>query len=139
MGGSFSIKNKDKLLETLLSLGEGYRPLLRWVEIPFPSASGLTALGQYLGSPMEGAWGGTAERLLIPLLSQAPLLDSAIISNCPDVFAEFRVKPFWLLWRGGCDHLGVGDFYSRCYGHTNTVTVLLHANGNRFGGFVPVK
>jgi hypothetical protein len=59
--GSFSVKSEDELLERLLSLGEEYRPLLRWVEMRFLSASGLAALAAHLGSPTEWAWGGFAD------------------------------------------------------------------------------
>jgi hypothetical protein len=137
-GGSFSVKSEDELLERFLSLGEEYRPLLRWVEMGFLSASGLAALVEHLGSLVEWAWGGIADRLPA-LVVPAPVLDSVIISDFPDIFAEFRVKRFSLLWRSGRDGFGADDFHSRCDGHANTLTVILDTTGNIFGGFTPVE
>jgi hypothetical protein len=48
-----------------------------------------------------------------------PALDSVIISDFPEIFAEFRRKKFSLLWRGGRDGFGARDFHSRCDGHAN--------------------
>jgi hypothetical protein len=137
--GSFSVKSEDELLERLLSLCEEYRPLLRWVEMKFLSASGLAALVERLGSLAEWTWGGIADHLLIPPLSPTPVLDSAIISGFPDIFAEFRGKRFWLLWRGSRDGVCLRDFHRRCDGHANTLTVILDTDGNVFGGFTPVE
>jgi hypothetical protein len=138
-GGSFSVNSEDELLEGLLSLDEEYCPLLRWVEMRFLSASGLAALAEHLGSPAEWAWGGIADRLLIPPLPPAPVLDSAIISDFPDIFAEFCRKRFSLLWRGCRDGFGACDFHSRCDGHANTLTVILDTDGSVFGGFTPAE
>jgi hypothetical protein len=138
-GGSFSVKGEDELLEFLLSLGEEYRPLLRWVEMRFLSASGLVALAEHLGSPAEWAWGGIADRLLVPPLPPAPVLDSAIISDFPEIFADFRGKRFSLLWRGGRDGFGARHFHRCCDGHANTLTLILDTDGNMFGSFTPMK
>jgi hypothetical protein len=65
--------------------------------------------------------------------------DSLIVSDFPEIVAEFRGKRFSLLWRGSRDGFGARDFHSRCDGHANTLTVILDTNGNVFGGFTPVK
>jgi hypothetical protein len=67
----------------------------------------------------------------------APGLDSRIISNFPEIFAEFR--KFSLLWRGSRDGFKKEEFHRRCDDHPNTLTVILDTNGNIFGGFTPVK
>jgi hypothetical protein len=64
---------------------------------------------------------------------------SLIVSDFPDIFAEFRGKRFSLLWRGSRDGFGARDFHRRCDGHANTLTVILDTNGNVFGGFTPVE
>jgi hypothetical protein len=78
--------------------------------------------------------GGIADHLLFP-----SGVDSAIISDFPDIFVEFRGKRFSLLWRGGRDSFGADDFHCRCDGHANTLTVILDIDGNIFGGFTPVE
>jgi hypothetical protein len=50
-GASFSIDSEDDFLDRLLSLGDEYRPLLRWIEIRFLSATGLAVLTEDLESP----------------------------------------------------------------------------------------
>jgi hypothetical protein len=67
------------------------------------------------------------------------MLDSAIISDFPDIFAEFRGKKFLLLWRGGRDGFGRRPFHNRCDGHANTLTLIEDTDGNIFGGFTPVE
>jgi hypothetical protein len=121
----------DRSFGKSLESCEEYRPLLKWVEMRFLSASGLAALAEHLDSPAEWAWGGIADRL--------PVLDSVIISDFPDIFADFREKRFSLLWLGSRDGFGTRDFRSRCDGHANTLTVILDRNGNIFGGFTPVE
>jgi hypothetical protein len=64
-------------------------------------------------------------------------MDSAIISDFPEIFTEFRGKHFQLLWRGSRDGFGASDFHGRCDGHANTLTVILATNGSIFGGFTP--
>jgi hypothetical protein len=64
-------------------------------------------------------------------------LESRIISDIPEIFAEFR--KFSLLWRGSRDGFGAKEFHRRCDGHGNTLTVILDTKGNIFGGFTPVK
>jgi hypothetical protein len=66
-------------------------------------------------------------------------LDSLIVSDFPEIFAEFRAKRFSLLWRGSRDGFSAGEFHGRCDGHANTLTVILDTNGNVFGGFTPVE
>jgi hypothetical protein len=68
-----------------------------------------------------------------------PLLSSTIISDFPEIFAEFRGKQFKLLWCGSRDGFGLAEFHSRCDGHPNTITVILDIEGNIFGGFTPLK
>jgi hypothetical protein len=89
----------------------------------------------------------------LPPLSPAPIrpspqqppvlsgqsLDSQIISDFPEIFAEFREKHFEILWRGSCDGFKAKEFHRRCDGHANTLTVILDTEGNIFGGFTPVK
>jgi hypothetical protein len=65
--------------------------------------------------------------------------DSLIVSDFPDIFAEFRGKRFSLLWRGTRHGFGCADFHSRCDDHANTMTVILDTHGNVFGGFTPVE
>jgi hypothetical protein len=67
------------------------------------------------------------------------MLDSVIISEFPEIFAEFHWKQFWLLWRGSSDGFRALDFHERCDGHANTLTVIQDTNGNIFGGFTPVE
>jgi hypothetical protein len=64
-------------------------------------------------------------------------LDSRIISDFPEIFAEFR--KFSLLWRGGRDGFKAKEFHHRCDRHANTLTVILDTKGNIFGGFTPVE
>jgi uncharacterized coiled-coil protein SlyX len=71
-----------------------------------------------------------------PLPRNAP--DSKIISDFPEIFAQFRGKRFTLLWRGSRDGFGARDFHSRCDGHRNTLTLILDVGGSIFGGFTPV-
>jgi hypothetical protein len=68
-----------------------------------------------------------------------PALRSAIISDFPEVLAEFRGKRFALLWRGGRDGFGARDFHDRCDGHANTLTLIEDTKGNIFGGFTPLE
>jgi hypothetical protein len=65
-------------------------------------------------------------------------LDSRIISDRPEIFAEFRKNRFSLLWRGSRDGFEAQTFHRRCDGHGNTLTVILDLKGNIFGGFTPV-
>jgi hypothetical protein len=65
--------------------------------------------------------------------------DSQIISDFPEIFAEFGGKRFSVLWRGSRDGFKAKEFHRRCDGHANTLTVVLDTNGNIFGGFTPLK
>jgi hypothetical protein len=73
----------------------------------------------------------------VPVSSSS--LGSRIISELPDIFAEFRGKTVSLLWQGSRDGFDAEEFHDRCDGHGNTLTVILDTNGNIFGGFSPVK
>jgi hypothetical protein len=66
-----------------------------------------------------------------------PRLDSLIIPEFPSLFADFRGKAFRLLYRGSRDGFGGRDFHGKCDGRPNTLTVILDAGGNAFGGFTP--
>jgi phosphopantetheinyl transferase (holo-ACP synthase) len=68
-----------------------------------------------------------------------PKFDSRIISEFPEIFAEFRGKRFSLLWRGSRDGFKAKDFHGRCDGHANTLTVILDTKKNIFGGFTPLE
>jgi prefoldin subunit 5 len=72
----------------------------------------------------------------IPSVSR---FDSRIISDFPEIFAEFQGKRISLLWRGSRDGFRASEFHRRCDNHSNTLTVILDTNGNIFGGFTPVK
>jgi hypothetical protein len=65
--------------------------------------------------------------------------DSQIISEFPEIFAEFRGKQFKLLWRGSRGGFSASEFHGRCDGHANTLTVKKDTLGNIFGGFTPAK
>jgi hypothetical protein len=65
--------------------------------------------------------------------------DSRIISDFPEIFAEFRSKHFNLLWRGSRDGFSAARFHGYCDRHGNTLTVILDTKGNVFGGFTPLK
>jgi hypothetical protein len=66
-------------------------------------------------------------------------LDSLIVSDCLEIFAEFSGKRFSVLWRGSRDGFRAHSFHGRCDGHANTLTVILDTDGNVFGGFTPVE
>jgi hypothetical protein len=86
--------------------------------------------------PPESVWECASELIRHPL---CPQLDSRIISDFPEIFAEFRGKYFEILWRGSRDGFRAREFHRRCDGHANTLTVILDTEGNVFGGFTPVK
>jgi hypothetical protein len=60
------------------------------------------------------------------------VLDSRIISDFPEIFAEFQEKQFSLLWRGSRDGFEAQEFHRRCDGHANTLTVISDTDGNVF-------
>jgi hypothetical protein len=68
-----------------------------------------------------------------------PPLNSQIVSDFPEIFAEFKKKSFSLLWRGGRDGFGAQEVHRRCDGRANTLTVILDMKGYIFGGFTPVE
>jgi hypothetical protein len=134
-----SVENEDALLRFILKLGPGYRDLLRHIEICFLSESGLSLLSEYLRIPPESLWQCAAELIAHPPPPPPPPFDSRIISDIPEIFAEFQKKLFSLLWRGSRDGFGAWEFHRRCDGHANTLTVILDTKGNIFGGFTPVE
>jgi hypothetical protein len=78
---------------------------------------------------------------ILTRISPSPgCLDSEIIiSDFPEIFAEFQGKRFKILWRGSRDGFKAQEFHRRCDGHKNTLTVILDTKGNIFGGFTPVE
>jgi hypothetical protein len=85
--------------------------------------------------PPESVCHGTVERIAHPPFS----FDSQIISDFPEIFAEFQKKRFSLLWQGSRDGFNGNEFHHRCDDHANTLTVILDTKGNIFGGFTPVE
>jgi hypothetical protein len=139
-GETFCVESEDALLDCLLKLGPAYSPLLRHIQPAFLSPGGHRALLDHLAHPTESAWLSLAERLRTPPPPPPPVgFDSLIVSDFPEIFAEFRGKRFSLLWRGSRDGFGARDFHGRCDGHANTLTVILDIKGNVFGGFTPVE
>jgi hypothetical protein len=136
-GASFSIGSEDDLLGRLLSLGDEYRPLLRWIEIRFLSAAGLAILAEHFVFPPECVFCGILDRMRDPPPPSG--WNSKIVSDFPELFVDFKQKQFTLLWRGSRDGFSASDFHSRCDGHPNTLTVILDTEGNIFGGFTPVE
>jgi hypothetical protein len=61
------------------------------------------------------------------------------VPDFPELFEAFMEKQLTLLWRGSRDGFGKDDFYSRCDGHSNTLSLILDAKGDIFGGFTPVE
>jgi hypothetical protein len=131
-----TVENEDELLRFILKLGSDYRDLLRHIQIGFLSEDGLSLLSEVLEIPSESVWECAAERIAHP---PPPAFDSLIISDFPEIFAEFRGKHFEILWRGSRDGFKAQEFHRRCDGHSNTLTVILDTKGNIFGGFTPVK
>jgi hypothetical protein len=93
-------------------------------------------LEEHFEIPPESLWQCAAEWIAHP---PPPLLNSQIISEFPDIFAEFKGKHFELLWRGSRDSFKKEEFHRRCDGHANTLTVIVDTKGNIFGGFTPVE
>jgi hypothetical protein len=65
--------------------------------------------------------------------------NSAIVPDFPKLFEDFKEKQFILLWRGSRDGCRPSEFHRRCDGHPNTLTLILDADGNIFGGFTPLE
>jgi hypothetical protein len=131
---SVTVKSEDSLLEFILKLGPAYRNLLRHIQIEFLSEKGFSILDEYLEIPPESIWNCAVE-----LITNPPFPNSRIISDFPEIFAEFRRKHFELLWRGSRDGFEAKEFHSRCDGHSNTLTIILDTKGNIFGGFTPLE
>jgi hypothetical protein len=62
-----------------------------------------------------------------------------IIINFAEIFHEFRLRHFTLLWRGSKDGFLAQDFHSHCDGHVNTITLIQDVDKNIFGGYTPVE
>jgi hypothetical protein len=132
---SISVESEDSLLRDILQLGPDYRDLVRHIQIVNLSENGLSLLSESFDIPSESVLHCAGERITHP----HGLLDSQIISDIPEIFAEFQEKRFSLLWRGSRDGFKVKEFHVRCDGHSNTLTVILDTKGNIFGGFTPVR
>jgi hypothetical protein len=130
--GSFSIVSEDFLLMHILSVGEKYHPLMRWIDLKYLRPSGLVALAEDLEFSPKWVWSGIADHFI------SHRLDSLIISDCPKPFAEFRGKRFSLLLCGSRDGFVPDAFDSYCECHVNTLTVIMDTDRNIFGGFTPV-
>jgi hypothetical protein len=129
------VESEDPLLRHILKLGLDYRDLLRHTEIGFLSEDGLSLLDEDLVIPSESVWHCAIERITQLL----PLFDSQIISDFPEIFAEFRKNQISILWRDSRDGFKAKEFHRRCDGHANTLTVILDTKGNKFGGFTPME
>jgi hypothetical protein len=134
--GGAAIESEEALLDALLRFGSDFFPFLRHIRWEYLSegelASALLSVGMGLS---EGLWSGISgnwRRIFGPLP-----FDSLIISESPEIFADFLGMAFRLRWRGSRDRFGSRDFHDRCYGRANTLTVVLDTEGNIFGGFNP--
>jgi hypothetical protein len=105
---SISVDSEDSLLDFVLNLDSVYLGLLRHIQIEFLSEYGLSLLEKHFGSLPESVWNGVVERI-----TQQTPPDSMIISDFPEIFADFRMKRFSLLWRGSRDGFGVSEFHNR--------------------------
>jgi hypothetical protein len=123
---SVGTQKKVESMETLLG-----RVARTQADMPAPRTAGGTVTGPAL-TQLES----DVKTLKIGFHSRK--IDSVIISDFPEILAEFHGMQFSLLWRGGRDGFGAPDFHSRCDGHANTLTVILDTDGNIFGGFTPV-
>jgi hypothetical protein len=108
----------------------------------------VSALKAKVGTvPAPPAAPPTPTPVTVPAAPSAPAqppaapgrFDSLIVSDFPAIFAEFRGKQFKLLCPGSRDGFGASQFYGRCDGHANTLTVILDTDGNIFGGCTPVE
>jgi hypothetical protein len=135
---SVSVESEDSLLRFILKLNADYGDLLRHITIEFLSESGLSLLEEHFEIPPESVWQSAVELITHPSVPPS-LLDSRIISDFPEIFAEFRKKQFSLLWRDSRNGFTAKEFHGRCDGHGNTLTVIFDRKGNIFGGFTPLK
>jgi hypothetical protein len=136
---SVCVDSEDALSQFILKLGHGYRNLLRHIQIVFLSDDGLSLLREYFEIRPESVWQFAVEWIADLYLQPSPSLESRIISDFPEIFAEFQDKDFELLWRSSRDGFGASEFHRRCDGHANMLTVILDTNWNIFGGFTPVE
>jgi hypothetical protein len=138
---AIAIDSEDALLEAILCLGEDYLPLLRHVRWEFLSSECLAAAfadHSAIGPP-ESVWFGLRECLKRLFVPRPAGFESAIVSTFPDIFGEFLDQQFRLLWRGGRDGFGSGEFHRRCDRRANTLTMISDTAGNIFGGFTAVE
>jgi hypothetical protein len=101
-----------------------------------PDLAKLRSAVESLSSDLRPLPGGVSALWKFPTV---PRLDSRIISDFPEILAEFRGRTFSLLWRGSRDGFEASQFHSRCDGHPNTLTLILDTERNIFGGFTPVE
>jgi hypothetical protein len=80
--------NHHAILTGLLKLGEVYHPLLKCIDLRFPSSDGLSTLTDHLEIPLECIWPGIFGYVI------RQRFDSLITPDIPDIFEEFRGKRF---------------------------------------------
>jgi hypothetical protein len=129
-----SVESEDSLLRHILKLGFGYRDLLKHIQVSFLSEDGLSLLFESIDIPPESVFD-----IAVELITHPAFPDSRIISGFPEIFAEFRLKRFSLLWWGSRDGFSASELHGRCDGHAHTLTLILDMKGNIFGGFTPLK
>jgi hypothetical protein len=141
------LQDKFKRLSTDFGRLAGEVSALRSAAAGTQSLSGGGSALQTQTAAMRSTPPSVANHPVPPLRSrirsslQKPSLpfNSRIISDFPEIFAEFRGMRFELLWRGSRDGFGAQEFHRRCDGRANTLTVILDKKGNVFGGFTPVE
>jgi hypothetical protein len=138
--GGFGVQSEDFIVRNVFKLGRDYLPLLGcvgWSHLSLNTFSRLDVEWDLI--PPESFWRFIADSLPHLLLVKPTGFDSVIISEFPDLFADFAKKRFNLLWRGSRDGFGADPFHERCDGHANTLTLIRDTAWNIFGGFTPLK
>jgi hypothetical protein len=88
------VESEDSLLDDILKLGPGYRNLVRHIQIANLSEDGLSLLSESFDIPSESVLHCAVGRITHP---PSPQLDSQVISDIREIFAEFGMKQFSLL------------------------------------------
>jgi hypothetical protein len=102
-----SAQRADSLLPIILKLGSCDRDLLKCIQIEFLSEDGFSLLEEHFEISTESVSQFAAEWIAHPL---APL-NSLIISNFAEIFAEPRKKQFSALSRGSQDDFRATEFH----------------------------